>query len=190
MKIYKVAKNNEEYFYHATFLKNIEGIIDLGGFAVNKPQKNIGTSCYDFHKLNHIFASKSIEGTKRWIEKLIEIADQEDDFIESGKIPVALRFSYDGEYLDDEIAISEGLDDSAVKIKQEYNEYDEYDEYDENEQERHPTIGYDIEIWSGNSWIPIEDYEQINFHDTYFKMSEEDDFYYINDKSKIFNPQP
>lgn len=179
MKIYKTFylkkhAQNKEYFYHATFYKNLPSIAGYG--LMSNFGRNIGGPSYDSHRNNRVFASKTISGIKRWVEKLQNIADLEyDDFFEAGAIPVILRFSYGEQYSPDEVAIQERIDEDAIY-------------FDSDGDQTSVGVGEDIEVWDGSSWIDISNYESIDLSDAVYKMDEEDDYYYLNEKSSLFNP--
>lgn len=167
MKIYKLSQSN--HIYHCTFYKNLESIVH-NGLKTNMPS-SIGGPSYDSHRQNKLFGTSSVQGAKRWLEKLIGMTEHEysDNFVEIMAIPVVIRFSQDN-HKPDNVAIQENIDESALYFEED--------------------IETDMEIWNGHAWIDLADYKSLDLSDAYYKMFPDDDFYYIKENSPLFNPLP
>lgn len=144
----------KDFLYHITYFANLDSISEEGITPGNDPA--IGTSQYDEHREGNIFLTEA-PGVIFWHSKAEEWAySTSDDWAEDGKVPVVLRVARDSEI---------GEDDEIIGTLEELVEEDEPGTRDAAadawifEGELGPE---DIEVFYDGSWIPIEDWSDID----------------------------
>lgn len=128
-----------DWLYHVTYFNRLENISKRG--LVPNSARSIGGGAYDTHAAKGIFLSEK-DGVDFWYNRAEAFAEHNSDNVyEDGFVPVVLRIDYDGLVAD--------LQSDEIGSKDSYREA-----YIHNG----PIDPGYIEVWTGNDWIPVEDY--------------------------------
>jgi hypothetical protein len=159
-----------EWLYHVTYFNRLEGISDNGlqpGSA-----RSIGAPSYDVHAAKGIFLTEQ-EGVRFWYNKAESFAEHNSDNpYEEGLAPIVLRVDYEGLKTDlqtDELGSEDSRADAYIHAGGIDPEY--------------------IEAWDGSSWIPIEDYWDIDTEQAFEIEEDSEDtgevFYFFKDNNPL-----
>lgn len=151
---------NSDPLYHVTYYNRLPNIAQ-SGLRVGM-DRSIGGPSLDTHSTQGTFLSED-DGISFWYSRAEEFAEHKsDNFFEEGLIPVVLRINSGGFDEDDLIEDKPGSDDSLSgayiypkTIKPNF-----------------------IDVWDGNSWISVLNYDQIDIEQA-IEIDEEGDEQYI-----------
>jgi 5-methylcytosine-specific restriction endonuclease McrA len=156
IKEQEVGTETSEPLYHVTYFNRLENISHKG--LVPGSGRSIGGAAYDVHAAQGIFLTEG-DGISFWYGKAEDFAEHNsDNILEDGLVPVVLKIDYEG--LKSDLQSDEpGTDDSRSEayihtgpIEPEY-----------------------LEVWDGSSWIPVEDYWDIDIEQALDKEEMEDE---------------
>ena len=168
-----MKKKKIDYLYHVTTYRRLETIAEDGlrrGHA-----RAIGAPSYDANAARGIFLTDP-EGVFFWHARAEDHAEHgSDDVLEDGSIPVVLRVDVDDlpdEELDeDEAGTKDACADAWIS--------------------EGPVDPENIEVFDGEAWIQVTDWEELNPELGVEKVDEDDDgepIYGFPERSKLFPP--
>ena len=133
----------ESQLYHITFHGRLRGIADVG---LRPGRGSTFGGGYAGHARGWTFLCDE-DAVSGWFGKLRDIAESEsDDPVEEGWVPVVIRLDNDGEYLeveDDELGNRDVIGGASYKTKE-------------------IVPPGDLEVWDGEEWIPLEEWESVD----------------------------
>lgn len=132
-------QSEPDWLYHVTYFNRLENISKNG--LVPGAVRSIGSRAYDAHAAKGVFLT-NMDGVDYWYNKAEAFAEHNSDNVyEDGLVPVVLRIDYDGlvsELETDEPGSEDSRQDAYI---------------------HRGTIGPEyLEVWTGQGWIPVEDY--------------------------------
>lgn len=146
---------NSEPLYHVTYLNRLDGISGAG--LRSGMGRSIGAPAYDAHAAKGVFLAEE-DGVHFWFNRAEDFATHNSDNpLEDGLVPVVLRVNPQGfsedELADDELGSKDAMSDAYI----------------------HPGIDPEhIDVWDGNSWIPVDDWDSIDPEQA-FEMEEDEE---------------
>ena len=136
----RVDDEDLDWLYHVTWYKDL-GSIDESGLDTGAG-KALGKGGYGGHSSGRLFMTDE-GGLFFWFGRMEEHATHDsDDPLGDGHVPVVLRFPEPESIEPDEAGTSDAKSDAF---------------YTEG-----AVDSYDIEVWDGSSWIPLEDWGDID----------------------------
>jgi hypothetical protein len=134
------------YVYHVTYYNNLDSISDIGLDYQEFGGSNFFKPHLSSHSRSGNFFCTDIDCVKYWISTLEHAAnDRSDDFYNEGYIPIVIRFRLNrNKYFQDQHGELQGNKEFFTSREI-------------------PPEG--IQVWSGKTWLPIENWSQINVDD-------------------------
>ena len=133
----------QEPLYHVTYYKNLEGIAESG--LIPEAGESIGAPGLRFHKRNRVFLTGK-GGILFWMSRAKDFAYYYSDApAEDGLVSVVLRIVAYEDIEEDELGTRDSGYNPAYLCECEIDPED-------------------IEVFDGGWWLPIEDWEQVNYY--------------------------
>lgn len=169
---YKLAfnLNANDYLYHVTFFKNIENI-SINGLIGGSGQL-LGHGGNTGRSFGKIFLT-DYNGVSHWYSKIEDMAEyHSDNILEDEAVPVVLRTLKFDEDEEDSSAEGFGYSNQSEFVRTEVISPEE------------------LEIWDGNQWLPIDEYESVDIEKALIKeqipeeeLRSEEDEDFINEEA-------
>ena len=147
----------DDPLYHVTYFNRLDGISGAGlrpGMA-----RSIGAGGYDAHAKKGVFLTED-DGVNFWFNRAEQFADHNSDNpLEAGLVPVVLKIDpaafLEDDLIDDELGSKDAMSGAYII-----------------------SDGIDadfIDVWDGSSWIPVDNYENIDIEQSFDKEEIEDE---------------
>jgi len=162
--------DSPEFLYHVTYFSRLERIATQGLLAGQG--RSIGAPSYDSHAAKGLFLTEP-EGIRFWFGKSENFAEhRSDNPYEDGLVPVVLRI--DAASLSDD-----KMSEDDLGTRDAFNQAYIYKD----------GIAPDyLEIWDGSSWIPVEDYWDVDTLQAFTVEQDEDsgdDLYWFKNDNPL-----
>ncbi|MDP2607260.1 MAG: hypothetical protein Q8S00_32385 [Deltaproteobacteria bacterium] len=157
---------NPPYLFHVTSYHHLANIAEHGLHYEKRQGRSIGTAAYDFNRKDSIFLTEA-DGIGYWAERLEAFIEHN---VEDPKYPMGYEDEEDMPMFPVVLRIS-GLKEDELHIDDVGTRDALANAYKTSV--RIETI--DIELWDGEDWVPIEDYDELIDTDAPFESDSDTD---------------